>query len=952
MVPLTVSMPWVLRQLKVSGVAWERQQQLRWITHKERDYQMTYEYNRKDNKKFMHEVAIMVFTPSKWTLLRMKTEAEQLEAYLVSIKLGGSGYQLVIARVRNWPYKTVAGLKDHNLLRLASRLCRRCLDPYTASFVQHYAMDITGQSALAELELVSLSGDTDTSSVEREHSVVAAKASETSSHKLELPYCGAGRMFRTEFKTGFWLVKEPEPSAAMKRKRDEIAAGGDGNTEAKRRALSAWQAFTIENANGRCLTPPVVRELAIQYSAIEPDEAARYVYIAKLASTCAKYGEPARKKHRSAPRTAVAHGETVGDESVEDDVGMAAAVGDAEHAGALVPGDSGAISPCVQRFRLDSMSRLKAEWLGDRAEKAENARMELMLSEHSAEGDRANKAASTWRVMGCSGSNGGSTGFIEAPGGLCTTLTYHEDTDTIKEAMAEAAKHTTLEDASRKWDILHRQHSRSACPTLPFVPADRLLCHDAERCVCTGDKQECQRLLYARYIAADRSLKKHFGKDWYTKNVADRPTLAIRFEFQHGDGVGYIALSPDVWFQVSYMCQGPVRPTLIRVVRNLADDRLGLLGMNPSRHPDGVTGLWWHTMWELVFMLDMSSAIKLSFYLFVGDRNVQVHVIEPWRQRVKAIEYDPVIIWNGYSTERAKIDAAKAAKVRAAAALRDRARGRGGRGGRGRGRGRGLVAIADADVELIPAGGDLVDAVGDAAGEEPEAPALLDPPDMAAGVEVPHEVMFDEAEDLVAEVCGIVGGCADHDIESDVDAVGGGDPFPEGFGVLVPSLAGDDLVGPAAPTPLAAIPHLPPPIGVRPIASDEAQLPTSTSVTIVHGTIKYYRSTKRFVAQCPTGRFPTRCHLTRTSRNSGLPDFAGQGRPLGLLMAWLMFMDVSLGREFQTEMFIPDHHQRLAGREFLETLASGDADARVLLDRCERPRRTVCGEPPEPLIVC
>ena len=127
------------------------------------------------------------------------------------------------------------------------------------------------------------------------------------------------------------------------------------------------------------------------------------------------------------------------------------------------------------------------------------------------------------------------------------------------------------------------------------------------------------------------------------------------------------------------MCQGPVRPTLVRVVRNLADDKLDLLGISPSRHPDGVTRLWWHTMWELVFSLDMSSVIKLSFYLFVGDRNVQVHVIEPWRQRVKAIEYDPVIIWNGYSTERAKIDAAKAAKVRAAAALRDRARGRGGR---------------------------------------------------------------------------------------------------------------------------------------------------------------------------------------------------------------------------------------------------------------------------------
>ena len=77
--------------------------------------------------------------------------------------------------------------------------------------------------------------------------------------------------------------------------------------------------------------------------------------------------------------------------------------------------------------------------------------------------------------------------------------------------------------------------------------------------------------------------------------------------------------------------------------------------------------------------------------------------------------------------------------------------------------------------------------------------------------------------------------------------------------------------------------------------------------------------------------------------------FSGQGRPLGLLMAWLMFMDVAMGREWQTELFTTDYSQRLDGRAFLEELAVENATARFLLDRCERPRRTELAEPAEPL---
>ena len=114
---------------------------------------------------------------------------------------------------------------------------------------------------------------------------------------------------------------------------------------------------------------------------------------------------------------------------------MAAAADVIEVDGAVVLVAGTVMPPCVQRFRDASIARLKAERLADRAEQVELTRVEKMLSEHSAGGDGAQRAASTWRVMGGSGRGASAGSFIETPGGLCTTLTYDEDTATIKKAM-------------------------------------------------------------------------------------------------------------------------------------------------------------------------------------------------------------------------------------------------------------------------------------------------------------------------------------------------------------------------------------------------------------------------------------------------------------------------------------------------------------------------------------
>ena len=91
------------------------------------------------------------------------------------------------------------------------------------------------------------------------------------------------------------------------------------------------------------------------------------------------------------------------------------------------------------------------------------------------------------------------------------------------------------------------------------------------------------------------------------------------------------------------------------------------------------------------------------------------------------------------------------------------------------------------------------------------------------------------------------------------------------------------------------------------------------------GSITWYKSKFSFVAQCCNDGHSSRCRATRSSRDSaqrGLKLPPSHGRPLGTLVAWIMFGHQELDQAKHLE-FIPSRAQRSAGRALLKECALG-----------------------------
>ena len=127
--------------------------------------------------------------------------------------MGGAGFQLVIARTRNFPYITAAGLHHPELLANLTNDCPRRHDAYTESFPKYYAANISGPAALAELEAINTVTDTDSSSTERKHSFQAKRAKTTITHKAQFSVLAAESIVTTDANVGFWKVHEPSLAA-------------------------------------------------------------------------------------------------------------------------------------------------------------------------------------------------------------------------------------------------------------------------------------------------------------------------------------------------------------------------------------------------------------------------------------------------------------------------------------------------------------------------------------------------------------------------------------------------------------------------------------------------------------------------------------------------------------------------------------------------------------------
>ena len=114
-----------------------------------------------------------------------------------------------------------------------------------------------------------------------------------------------------------------------------------------------------------------------------------------------------------------------------------------------------------------------------------------------------------------------------------------------------------------------------------------------------------------------------------------------------------------------------------------------------------------------------------------------------------------------------------------------------------------------------------------------------------------------------------------------------------------------------------------------------------------YGSLRFYPKTKHITAHCDIHRhdLDVDCRKNRTVMESTARSRAGQGRPIGLLTAWLMDPDShSCVTGALARQGVPSHDKRVAGRRHF--LQIPGADQFVKYERERRP-----SEPEEPLSI-
>jgi hypothetical protein len=98
----------------------------------------------------------------------------------------------------------------------------------------------------------------------------------------------------------------------------------------------------------------------------------------------------------------------------------------------------------------------------------------------------------------------------------------------------------------------------------------------------------------------------------------------------------------------------------------------------------------------------------------------------------------------------------------------------------------------------------------------------------------------------------------------------------------------------------------------------------TAQASVLGGVIRYYEKSRTFVASCDAHGF--KCRWTRSAKKSNVSGRGGQGRPLGLLVAWLG-SDHFCGREFASREKHcsmdppPNRDQRRLARDAARTVA-------------------------------
>ena len=223
---------------------------------------------------------------------------------MLAARLGATGYDLVLARTRNYPYKAAAGVVNRALLKELASQCPRRLCPYVESVREHYKASFDGPAALSEIEDVNILADTDSASTERCHSVNLNHTRGALTHKVSLSLLSAHWCHASCLTCGFWQISDPRKADLAKLQQEAVQNRPKRNPSRPDPGGGPWRAFLHVRCEGRRLNQEVLAELSAAYHALSQEEYDYYVTLGQYARRqwehgCQSFGESQRRTQRS-----------------------------------------------------------------------------------------------------------------------------------------------------------------------------------------------------------------------------------------------------------------------------------------------------------------------------------------------------------------------------------------------------------------------------------------------------------------------------------------------------------------------------------------------------------------------------------------------------------------------------------------------------------------------------
>ena len=871
--------------LHVGSRQWERRQQRRCTQEGRRDYPILIANRVAAEWSFLAQISKLIGEASEWNAMPMGegklTEVDQLDAYVVCSRLGGLTYLLCVVLQRWFPWLTFDGQNGIDSMR-SSPLCTQ--DAYAKNLIAHYGNALGGPMYFQEIEAGLQQFDAQMNSTERIHgqNLRRALCRCLTAGEMSADLCSffVGRQISYEEQgllrhSDDQLKRLAQESRAakravkraekMKKKKEALEVARGKKVPTRTGAGGTWRAWVKSKAGGRKLTKEIAQELSASYrERLNDDEhlrdlGAHLTTLGRLRRSCklparANLQKSKRKQRSCKPRALLSIDDALATDDpsglhvvpacgreetsslaeavllaeVESDFALSSVrvVQEARDKAQIAHITDTAVEVDLQRWATNAMPQVVETWGGA----ASGCKLELSPQQHIAETHVCN-----WSTL---------------PG------------VTAKAASIASVPEETQEEAAAKWENDNHIFLAADSVLRPDVKTSVNLCFDAQRCVCEGQGY-LQQLFRNNILNAHQQLGKLMPeKDarrliqsnhlvyWL---VFEKPLSALADDTDSNDSefvIEYI-----VQLCVQYLDRSK-KSCYLFLDRFPQEDRPGCIGVTPNLeyNPEfDLAMLQWKTFWEMVDVLCLGrSIITLHWCKLFADKDRSVDMLEPFRQRIKVLPLDTIVVWSGAKAELEADEALRvAAKERAAKQRRRRAGVE--KPGRSRGRGRG-------------------------SGKGRSTPGTSAPSTLE-----PIEGGDDNSSDLCAPPSDDGGGSGDMSDDSvhELSQVGSGDDPPHESSNSSTGSSSSSLSTSSSPTELSLPSSVADSVPIRVASAFFPRAPPTTTLPWHCGRLKYYSKKRMFAAECGRSKHGSfSCKITRTANDRGV---------LASMAAWIRY---------------------------------------------------------------